>query len=95
MATLPCRPAALEDEEDDSANGRLLQPIGELEVLADVDVAALAGMMPGCTIPVAPSWFTEVVGEDLREIQVAILPWAVLVREDTPRKFVSLCMRLS
>ena len=41
-----------------------------LEVLADMDVAALAGMLPAQTASRLPSWYTDDVGEDLREIQV-------------------------
>ena len=68
MSAGPCRPAAADD--DDQAFGQ--QPLGKLEILADLDVAALAGMLPGHTVPIVPSWYTDIVGEDLREIQVCL-----------------------
>ena len=57
---------------DDDEEGVELQrqPLGKLEVLADLDVAALAGLIPGAPAPLAPGWYSDVVGEDLREIQV-------------------------
>ncbi|KAL4444168.1 hypothetical protein ABPG75_011905 [Micractinium tetrahymenae] len=38
--------------------------VAQLEVLADVDVAAVMGLMPGAT-PTVPGWYDEYVGEQL------------------------------
>lgn len=41
-----------------------------MEVLADVDVAAVMGLMPGAT-PVVPGWYDEFVGEHLFALAVS------------------------
>lgn len=42
----------------------------EMEVLADVDVAAVMGLMPGST-PIIPGWYNEFVGEHLFALAVS------------------------
>ncbi|KAK9806461.1 hypothetical protein WJX73_009939 [Symbiochloris irregularis] len=64
------RPPAVGDDESSSPT-LVLPPIGKIEELADMDVAALAGLMPDAQAPDAPGWYHDVVGDDLREIQTA------------------------
>lgn len=65
------RPQTLDGDEPAAAQPL---PVGKLDILVDMDVAALAGLLPDVSVPDPPSWYSDVLGEDLREIQVLLLP---------------------
>ena len=61
-----CRPAV---QADDGDAGEHVQP-GRPDILADVDYAAVVGLLPEEPGTIVPSWYQEGYGAELRRSQV-------------------------